>query len=171
MISNVQSSLRTTAQFAESDGATVLGVVNRQVYASSLGDRSATLFYAVFDGATRTLRYVNAGHNPPLVIRENGSITLLGTGGAPLGMFPDWSYQECAVDLHPGDVLLCYTDGVVEAANPAGEEWGVEGLLKAATASDVQCPEEILQSIFTSMDDFSLGRQTDDATVVVLRVN
>src|SRR6202171_2546343 len=66
MISNVQSSLRTAAAFAENDGAAVLGAVNRQVHASSLADRYATLFYGVFDGETRTLQYVNAGHNPPI---------------------------------------------------------------------------------------------------------
>src|SRR5712664_1404818 len=91
MISNVQSSLRTAALFTGNDRAAVLGAVNRQVHASSLSERYATLFYGVFDGATRTLRYVNAGHNPPMVIRRDGSVDWLETGGAPVGMFPDWT--------------------------------------------------------------------------------
>lgn len=171
MISNVQSSLRTAASFTESDGAAVLGAVNRQVYASSLADRYATLFYGVFDGATRTLRYVNAGHNPPMLIRRDRSIIWFETGGAPVGMFPDWTYEESAVQLNPGDLVLAYTDGVVEAVNPADEEWGVEGLRRAAAESDEQCADDMVHAIFASMDEFSRGRQTDDATVMVLRVH
>ncbi|MGB7845997.1 MAG: PP2C family protein-serine/threonine phosphatase [Candidatus Acidiferrum sp.] len=170
MISNVQSSLRTAALFTGNDGPAVLTAVNRQVYASSLEDRFATLFYGVFDGATRRLRYVNAGHNPPMVIRRDRSIVWLRAGGLPVGIFPNSTYEQGAVQLHPGDLILAYTDGVVEAVNPAGDEWGAEGLRKAAAESDAQCPDDIVHAIYTSMDDFSRGHQTDDATVVVVRV-
>ena len=171
MIANVQSSLRTAASFAESDGAAVLGAVNRQVYACSLADRYATLFYGVFDGATRRLRYVNAGHNPPMVIRRDGSIIWLETGGPPVGMFPDFTYEQSAVQLNPGDLVLAYTDGVIEAVNPDGEEWGVEGLRRAAAESKSQCADDMVHEILASMDEFSRGRQTDDAAVLVLRVH
>ena len=89
MISNVQSSLRTATLFAGSNLAMALQAVNRQVYGSSLASRYATLFYGVVDEATRRLHYVNAGHNPPMVIRPDGSIVWLTTGGAPVGLFPD----------------------------------------------------------------------------------
>jgi len=171
MISNVQSSLRTALLFKGNDGGAVLGAVNRQVYASSLADRYATLFYGAFDSATRTLKYVNAGHNPPMVIRRDGSIVWLETGGAPAGMFPDWTYEEGTVQLNPGDLVVAYTDGVIEAVNREGEEWGVEGLRRALADSDARSAEGIVQAIFTSMDEFSRGRQADDATVVVLRVH
>jgi len=171
MISNVQSSVRTALLFAGDDGAAVLGAVNRQVYASSLADRYATLFYGAFDGATRTLKYVNAGHNPPIVIRRDGSIVWLETGGAPVGMFPDWTYEEGAVQLNPGDLVVAYTDGVTEAVNRDGEEWGVEGLRRALAESGAQCADDIVDAILTSLDEFSRCRQTDDATVVVLRVH
>ena len=170
MISSVQSSLRTAASFAGDDIAAVLAVVNRHVYASSLADRFATLFYGVFDGTTRTLQYVNAGHNPPTVIRRDGSIERLETGGAPVGMFPQWTYEQGTVQLNAGDLVLAYTDGVVEAVNSTGEEWGVEGLRKAASESHARTADGIVRSIFQSMDRFSRGRQTDDATVMVLRV-
>ena len=170
MISSVQSSLRTATLFAANDGAALVEAINRQVYASSLEDRYATVFYAVFDGARRTLRYVNAGHNRPMVIRRDGSIAWLGDGGAPLGMFPDSTYEEGVVQLESGDVIVAYTDGVVEARDPAGEEWGVDGLRRAAAARDAECAEDVVRAIFTSMDEFSGGRQTDDATVAVLRV-
>jgi phosphoserine phosphatase RsbU/P len=171
MIANVQSSLRTAASFAESDGGAVLGAVNRQVYACSLADRYATLFYGVFDGAIRTLRHVNAGHNPPMVIRRDGSIIWLETGGPPVGMFPDFTYEQSAIQLYPGDLVLAYTDGVIEAVNPDGEEWGVEGLQRAAAESKSHCADDLVHEILASMDDFSRGGQTDDATVLVLRVH
>lgn len=101
MISSVQSSLRMAASFTGNDGPAMLTAVNRQVYASSLEDRFATLFYGVFDGATRTLQYVNAGHNPPFVIRRDGSIIWLGAGGMPVGIFPNSTYQQGAVQLTP----------------------------------------------------------------------
>jgi len=171
MISSVQSSLRTAASFVGSDAAAVVRAVNSQVHAASLAERYATLFYGVFDGTTRTLRYVNAGHNPPLVIRPDHSMIRLQAGGVPVGIFPSWKYEEGMVQLRPGDLIIAYTDGVTEAVNPAGEEWGVERLRKAADESAAQCPDDIVSAIFASMDEFSRGRQTDDATVIVARVN
>jgi phosphoserine phosphatase RsbU/P len=170
MISNVQSSLRTAALFTGSDTRTALRAVNRQVYKSSLTGRYATVFYAVFDQTARQLRYVNAGHNLPMVIRRDGSIIWLENGGAPVGLFPDSNYEEGTVQLNPGDVVLAYTDGVVEAVSPAGEEWGIEGLQTAAMKCAAQSAGDIVHTIFASMDDFSDGSQSDDATVAVLRV-
>jgi sigma-B regulation protein RsbU (phosphoserine phosphatase) len=171
MISSVQSSLRTAASFAGSDAVAVVRAVNAQVYASFLADRFATLFYGVFDGTTRLLRYVNAGHNPPIIIRQDRSMIQLETGGVPVGIFPRWSYEEGVVQLYSGDLIIAYTDGVTEAENPAGEQWGVEGLRTAAEESQAQCPDDIAGAIFTSMDEFSRGRQTDDATIIIARVN
>lgn len=169
MISSVQSSLRTAMAFGGTDLAAALRIVNRQVYASSLPDRYATLFYGILDGPTGTLRYANAGHNPPMVIRQDGSVTWLESGGAPVGLFRDANYEEGWIQLYTGEVVVAYTDGVVEAANPAGEEWGVERLLRVASQTTAQCADDIVHAIFTSMDEYSRGRQTDDATVVVAR--
>lgn len=173
MIASVHSSLRTAALFTSDDLARLLKTVNLQAYNSSLNDRFATVFYGVFDRTTRMLRYVNAGHNPPLVLRRNGAVEWLEPSGAPVGMFADSNYRESILRLNPGDVVIAYTDGVVEVTNPGGEEWGVEGLLKAAAAWDPQCvqdAEDLVRQIFNAMDEFSGGCQTDDATVAVLRV-
>lgn len=173
MIANIQSSLRTATLFGGNDLAALVQIVNHQAYTSSLADRYATVFYGVFDGATRTLRYVNAGHNPPLVLRHNGSVDRLENGGAPVGMFPDSAYQESVVQLSCGDLVVAYSDGVVEASNRLGEEWGVEGLLKAASACAPRCAEDVedlVGFIFSSLNEFSIGCQSDDATVAVLRV-
>ncbi len=144
--------------------------MNHEVHATSLPDRYATLFYGVFDEATRTLQYINAGHNPPMVIRRDGLVIRLESGGPPVGMFPNWTHEEGAVQLDTGDLVVAYTDGVTEIVNPAGEEWGEEGLPRAAAEHHAQRADEMVAGIFRSMDEFSLGRQTDDATVIVLRV-
>lgn len=172
MIANVQSSLRTAALFTGDDPASLLKVVNHQAYSSLPDDRYTTLFYGVFDGAQRTLRYVNAGHNPPVVVRACGSIDWLEAGGPPVGMFPDSTYEEKVVRLEPGDFLIAYTDGVTEATNPGGEAWGVQGLLQAAAGwapNKNDDAEDLVRLIFNSMDDFSRSCQSDDVTLAVLR--
>src|SRR5215469_2998176 len=131
MIASVQSSLRTAVFFAEDNLPALLNAVNSQACASSLVDRYATLFCGAFDGATRMLRYINAGHNPPMIIRRDHSLLWLEPTGPPVGMFTDRNYE---IQMSPGDLLLAYTDGVIEVLNPAGEEWGVEGLQSAVFA-------------------------------------
>jgi sigma-B regulation protein RsbU (phosphoserine phosphatase) len=125
----------------------------------------------VVDEATRTLHYVNAGHNPPMVIRPDGSMIWLTTGGAPVGLFPDSLYEDGSVQLGCGDLILAYTDGVIESINPSHGEWGTEGLRIAATESGAQSACEMVEAIMHSMDRFSHSSQTDDATVAVIRVN
>ena len=90
--------------FADDDPAAVVDVVNRQLYACSETGRYATLFLGVFDQTTGVLHYVNAGHNPPLLVRRDGAITLLDDAGFPVGMFPDSTYAEVMVQLRPGDL-------------------------------------------------------------------
>jgi phosphoserine phosphatase RsbU/P len=178
MISNVQSSLRTAATFVGDDGPAVLAAVNRQVHAASLADRYATLFYGVFDAGTRALEYVNAGHNPPMVFRRDGSILPLAAAGVPLGIFPDSTYTPETIQLNPGDVIVAYTDGVVEALNLAGEEWGTDGLRQSVRrilgGRVGQCAapsaEGVVSAVFGAVDNFSQGQQRDDATVAVVRV-
>jgi sigma-B regulation protein RsbU (phosphoserine phosphatase) len=170
MIANVQSSLRTAAFFVGDDPAAVLDAVNRQLHTACLTDRFATLFYGVFDASTLMLRYASAGHNPPMVIRRDGSVAWLDAASLPLGLFTDSRYGEGTMQLQPGDTVIAYTDGVVEAVNSAGEEWGVEGIRNAAVANKAQHADELVDAIFTSLEEFSKGRQTDDATLAILQV-
>ena len=127
------------------------------------------MFFGVFDEATDTLRYVNAGHNPALLLRQDGSVSWLAATGLPVGMFPDSRYGEGVVQLRRGDLLIAYTDGLTEATDPDGEELGVERLRRAATENAAQDADGVVQAIFRSMDVFSCGRQSDDATVLVLQ--
>lgn len=114
IIANVQSSLRTAGLFAPDDVAAVVTAVNRQLYACSPNERYATLFYGVFDENTQTLDYVNAGHNPVIVIRR-GAITWLEAGAPPVGLFSDGIYQARTVQLDSGDLILAYTDASSKA--------------------------------------------------------
>ncbi len=138
MIANVQSSLRTAAFFTSHNPAALLKIVNRQAYASSSEGRYATLFYGVFEESARILRYVKAGHNPPVVIRRDGSTHCLEAGGGPVGLFADSEYREGSIKLETGDLVIAFTDGLIEATNQYGEEWGVQGILNAA-ACGAQC--------------------------------
>lgn len=170
IMASVQASLRTAISLTGGDRPAALAAVNREIYELSPADRYATLFHAVFDPATRTLRYVNAGHNPPLVVRRDGPALWLETGGAPVGMFPDWKYEEGAIQLYHGDFVIAYTDGVIDAVNAAGEQWGVEGLERAARESEARSAKDMARDIFAAMEAYACGPQEDDVTVAVLRV-
>jgi sigma-B regulation protein RsbU (phosphoserine phosphatase) len=171
IVANVQSSLRTGALFAPEDPAAVVSAVNRQLHACSPVDRYATLFYGVFDEKTRTLHYVNAGHNPAVVIRRGGAVVWLEASAPPVGLFAETVYLARAIQLYPGDLMVAYTDGIVEATNTGGEEWGVEGLLAAVRRCRTRQPESIVEAAFAALDEFSGDNQTDDATILAALVH
>jgi serine phosphatase RsbU (regulator of sigma subunit) len=127
MIANVQSSLRTAASFTGNHGPVVPTAVSHQVYASSLEDRFATLFYDVLDGATRRLPYVMQATILPMVIGRDRSIVMAQSCGAPVGIFPNSTYEQGAVQLKPGDLILAYTDGVIEAVKTGWRPVGSRG--------------------------------------------
>jgi sigma-B regulation protein RsbU (phosphoserine phosphatase) len=170
IVANVQSSLRTGALFAPEDPAAVVSAVNSQLHACSPVDRYATLFYGVFDDNTRVLHYVNAGHNPAIVIRRSGAVDWLEASAPPVGLFADTVFQAQPVQLYPGDLIVAYTDGIVEAVNSNGEEWNAEGLLAAVKRCPARQPESIVESAFAALDEFSGNNQTDDATILAALV-
>src|SRR5579862_154740 len=171
IVANVQSSLRTAALFAPEHPAAVVSAVNRQLHACSPVDRYATLFYGVFDGNSRTLHYVNAGHNPAVVIRRGSAVAWLDASAPPVGLFAETLYQTEAVQLYPGDLIVAYTDGIVEATNTASEEWAVEGLLAVVKRCRTRQPESIVEAAFAALDEFSGDNQTDDATILAALVH
>jgi sigma-B regulation protein RsbU (phosphoserine phosphatase) len=108
--------------------STILRKVNDFLFDATSPERFVTAFYGVIDRRNKVLTYSNAGHNPPFIVRDHQAIPL-DTGGLLMGSFQNVGYQEARVDLHPGDVIVFYTDGVTEARNEHGEEFGVERLL------------------------------------------
>ncbi|HEX8353112.1 MAG TPA: SpoIIE family protein phosphatase, partial [Pyrinomonadaceae bacterium] len=101
-----------------------VGAVNRYLADNTPANRFVTLFYAELDPLTGSLSFINAGHNPPIIAHESGTLEHLGAGGLPLGILPDFDYREGRTQLRPGDVLIAYSDGVTETQNPAGDEFG-----------------------------------------------
>jgi sigma-B regulation protein RsbU (phosphoserine phosphatase) len=130
-----------------------------------------TAFYGAFDENTRTQQYVNAGHNPTVVIRGDRAVTWLEASAPPVGFFAETFYQAQAVQLYLGDLILAYTDRVVETTNTASEEWRVEGLLAAVECCQTRQPESIVGVAFTALDEFSDDNQTDDATILAALVH
>ena len=114
------------------------------------------------------MSYDNAGHNAPILRRANGLLEKLETGGLPLGIRSDASYEIAAVDLRPGDALIFYTDGVVEAFNEEGQEFGEERWLEAVRALPAVSAQESLQFLMKSVDEYvGATRQSDDITCLV----
>jgi len=166
----LQTSVRGQAMAGVSDLSIFTNTVNRLVDEASMKTHFATLFYGHYDARTRVLRYVNAGHNPPLVIRGGEDIWLKSTGPA-VGWLKKARFTEGSVQLERGDVLFAYTDGFTEAMNAVREEWGDARLAHAARQCRAVGPEAVLPAIFKEVDEFMAGEsQHDDMTLVVLKV-
>ena len=172
MMASLEASLRALASVVQ-DPAELMGRINTLVCQASTPNRYATLFYAVYHPATRRLAYVNAGHNPPVVLRNNEGaweVLRLETGGSVIGLLPQ-AYEQ-GVFLHQlGDLVVLFTDGVSESMNGRDEEWGEERLIELAkTCHGLPAPEG-LRRILTAAQAFASGvPQHDDMTLVVLRV-
>jgi serine phosphatase RsbU (regulator of sigma subunit) len=178
----VQASLRIIAAEGDVSLPELAAKMNRFLHRSTGFNSYATFFYAQLDEDKRQLRYVNAGHNPPYLVRaprpnpqKNDAgvpIEELATGGMIIGMFPFASYEESVVDLQPGDVLMAFTDGVTEALNPAEEEFGEERLKNLIRRVAHLPVMEITAAISKELRDWIAGAsQHDDLTFVVMKVN
>jgi sigma-B regulation protein RsbU (phosphoserine phosphatase) len=115
------------------------------------------------------LRYVNCGHLPPILARASGRIQRLDGDATVLGVFPDWSCTEAAIDLSPGDTLVLFSDGVTEAGIEAGEEFGEDRLIALIEAGRHTALETAVDSIVEAARGYSAAGQTDDITVVGIR--
>jgi len=170
LMSNLQAILRAECARG-TEVPQVPTQANRQLM-ESLGGNSkfVTFFYGALDPAARRLSYSNAGHNPPLVVRKDGTIEELATGGLILGVFPMAEYDEGSVDLRAGDLVVLFTDGVTEAESRHGL-YSDERLQELLLRERERSAKEIAQAILDDVDLFSHGRhQTDDVTVVVVKV-
>ena len=171
LMAGLQGRLQTLVRQYGDDLAALMSELNRLIYASTDGDKYATLFYGVFDDATRTLHYVNAGHNPPLIVRSDHSVERLGATGTAIGLMPDAPFAQASADVDLGDTLVLFTDGVTEAMNVAAEEFGDERLVQLATDHPHLEPSELETLILTEVDAFAGERpQHDDMTLVIARV-
>ena len=144
--------------------------LNRHIFDASSTNKFITLLLGYLDPASRSLRYVNAGHNPGVLIRESGEVEELGSGGLPLGLLPSCTYQSGELQLSPGDLVCIYSDGITECERPDEEQYGLERLVDLLSAARSESLDEILRRIDDAMLSWADGQpQGDDQTVVLLR--
>jgi sigma-B regulation protein RsbU (phosphoserine phosphatase) len=179
-MSVVQASLRIIASEGDVPPPRLVARMNDFVYQSTPGNKYATFFYALLQVQRRQLRYVNAGHNAPYLLRAGRRSTAdsgppeieeLSVGGTVVGMFPGMEYEEATVELWPGDVLLAFTDGVPEAHNPENEEFGEERLQQLLRQTGHLPASEISARLSGEMKDWIRdAEQYDDLTFIVMKV-
>lgn len=177
MMASLQASLRgQTIHFKEELGD-MMKQINGLLYEASTSNRYATFFYSQYDPQTRKLIFVNAGHNPPVLLRpkEDGDFEIikLEDGGAVVGMLPSLLvfYKQGEIGLQSGDLIVGSTDGITEAMNPQEEEWGEDEMIKELKKVYEKSSEEIINHIVEKADEFASGaKQHDDMTLVVIKV-
>jgi serine phosphatase RsbU (regulator of sigma subunit) len=170
LMATLQASLRTIA----GEGASLADLVTRlNNYASAHsldGMRFTTAVLGEYNPASRHFTYVNAGHNAPVLRRANGQLLHLDTGGLPLGIEGSATYEAASLDLQPGDALIFYTDGVIEAFNAQGEEFGNPRWFETIRALPSLNAKDSLQFLMKPVDNFvGATRQSDDITCFVFR--
>ncbi|HEY6971057.1 MAG TPA: SpoIIE family protein phosphatase [Candidatus Angelobacter sp.] len=147
----------------------VLWLLNQQLYKTTQPEKYATLFLGFYDGHLRQLTYSNAGHLPPLILGENGSIRRLETGGTVVGLFENIEYQESSVQLYPGDIFVAFSDGIIEPENEFGE-FGEERLIEAIEAHRNLPLDRITDNVIAAVQDWiGPAEQPDDITLVLAR--
>ena len=170
LMATLQASLHTLAVIPSTLEQLVSQLNQYACAHSAEGRRFTTAFLAELDPHTRTLRYVNAGHNAPILRRANGDLLRLDVGGLPLGIQSNVVYETAELELKPGDALIFFTDGVVEAFNEAGEEFGNERWNGAIRNLPDGNAHQTLQHLMKKVDEFvRVTRQSDDITCLVFR--
>jgi phosphoserine phosphatase RsbU/P len=161
--------LASESRGADVSPATLLALLNHQLYESTPAAKYATLFLAVYEGATRRLTYSNGGHLQPVLISDDGSSQLLSCGGTVVGLFDNLSFPEATVQLRPGDLLVTYTDGVTEPENDYGE-FGEERLIQLVRTNRHLPLERITEIVAGAVADWiGEAEQPDDVTLVLAR--
>jgi sigma-B regulation protein RsbU (phosphoserine phosphatase) len=170
LISNLQAVLKSLMR----DGlepSDVCSQVNRFLFDVMPENKFVSFFYGVLDSNAHQLTYCNAGHNPPLLVRSDGSVNELNSSGAVLGQFLSWPYGQNALHFEHGDTLLLFTDGVVEACNQQDEAFGEERLLQLTQGLAKDSAHSIQSSLVQAVSGHCGDQFQDDATLIVLQRN
>jgi phosphoserine phosphatase RsbU/P len=169
LMANLQACFRSRAGAVFRGPAALLEIVHRHFYSSSGSERFVTLFFGAYDDRSRRMRYVNCGHCAPLLLRAAGELTKLEPTATMLGAFEEWNCAEEEVSLDVGDTLLLYSDGVTEAANAAGDDFGEDRLARTLRESDATKAAGLIREIVNRVSTFSGAARMDDITVVAIR--
>jgi sigma-B regulation protein RsbU (phosphoserine phosphatase) len=169
LVSTLHSALRLLLSSRPFD-ADLVERANRHIGDASASNKFITMVAARLDPISASLNYVNAGHNPPLVVRRDGAVEELPAGGMPLGIFNGAPYSLGQVELHPDDLLCIFSDGITECETPMGEEFGPERLTELLLRVADQPLSEMIRAIDRAVVEFAAGGpQGDDQTVVLVR--
>lgn len=177
LMATLQAALRAQVnQYAESDtkgealdAAELVGKLNRQIFANTAPEKYATFFFALYDSATQVLTYTNAGHLPPLLIR-NGAAIPLEVNGTVVGAFPFSKYEESKLQLQPDDLLVCYTDGITEPENAYGEMFGEQRLIEMVIKNAHLDSLVIIRTVMEAVKNWTgTPELQDDMTLLVAR--
>jgi len=169
LMANLQANLRSQCAVALDDLERLLCSVNRLFYENTSESSYATLFFAEYDDHARSLRYVNCGHLPALVLRQDGAVERLGSTATLVGIFEEWDCSIAECQLYVGDALALYTDGITESFNDAGEEFGEQRLIEALRRHRELAPQAVIASIVDEVRQFSPHEQYDDITLIVAK--
>ena len=170
LMANFQASLKSLAPLylSPEDVSTRL---NDVLYANIPLHKFVTAFYGVVNIPKRTLAFTNAGHNPPLLVRNDGECVRLEAGGRVLGAFPDACYTQDEVELHNGDRLMLFTDGLTEAVDASGEQFGEERLISLIRDHRHRSAEDLKDILFSAVGEFCGNSFRDDAALMVVAID
>jgi serine phosphatase RsbU (regulator of sigma subunit)/predicted enzyme related to lactoylglutathione lyase len=169
LMANLQANLRSQCAIALDQPQRFLQLVNRLFYENSTESAYATLFFAEYDDRVRHLRYVNCGHLSALLLRQDGTLDRLPSTCTVLGLFKEWDCSTGERPLACGDTFALYTDGITEAFNTAGEEFGEKRLIESLQRHREQSSPDMVASIVADVKKFSPHEQSDDMTLIVAK--
>jgi len=165
----LRASLRAATHIGYSPQVS-MAKVNYLLWESIERNQFVTAFYGILDVTNRTLAYTNAGHNPPLLLTGDGKHRFIERGSLPLGMFKDTRYHEYYQTIEPGEMLVLYTDGVTEAQNRKGEEYGRDRLARAVKANQTLSARDLITAVHKEVIEWTDGKgATDDVTFFVIK--
>jgi serine phosphatase RsbU (regulator of sigma subunit) len=166
LMANLQASLHTLSELHRSPRE-LISRLNRVLHANTAPEMFATFFFGLLDLETNRLRYVNAGHNAPILC-GNGRLEQLCVGGLPLGIFPTADFEEGQIEMQRGESLALYSDGIVEAMDSEEREFGEERLIQLLRGGGELTADEILQSVIREVEAYC-GSPQDDVTLVIIK--
>lgn len=169
LVASLQASVRAECARGPREICAILKSVNAQFFASTLPEQYATMFFGRYDDRTRCLRFVNCGHAPGIVVREDGSVERLEATAPPLGMFGQWICEEKALSLRPNDTLCLCSDGIIEAGIETGDEFGEERLIATLRASRYRDIAVTVDRVINAVRAYRFTATSDDVTVVGIR--
>ncbi len=169
LMANLQANLRSQSAVAAEEPERFLQSVNQLFYANSVESAYATLFFAEYNDNTRCLRYANCGHYSGLLLTSSGKLERLASTSTVLGLFPEWDCSIAERNISPGETLALYTDGIIDALNESGEEYGEKRLAAGLKRHSKLRAKEIVDRIIEDVRRFGANEQLDDITLIIAK--